>query len=100
VRKLRFSPLARGDMDLIAAYIAQDDRAAARRVIESFHAAAKRLTRMPGLGHRRPDLTSRPLLFWTASSHLIVYRRATDGIEFVRVIHGARDARRLLSDEE
>lgn len=99
MKRARFSPLARRDLDLIAAYVARDNPPAAGRVIAEFRIAAKRLALMPGLGHPRPDLTARPVLFWTVVSHLLVYRRTTRGIEIVRVIHGARDARRVLEEE-
>jgi len=28
---------------------------------------------MPGIGHRREDLTAYPVLFWTAGAYLIIY---------------------------
>jgi 4-amino-4-deoxy-L-arabinose transferase-like glycosyltransferase len=31
---------------------------------------------MPGIGHRREDLTDYPVLFWTVGAYLIFYRAA------------------------
>jgi plasmid stabilization system protein ParE len=100
VRRLRLSKLARDDIDEIAAFIARDDFAAALRVIESLHAAARQLARMPGIGHRRPDLTSRRVRSWPVRPYLVVYRRTKQGVEIVRVLHAARDAVSLMREEE
>jgi len=53
---------------------------------------------MPGLGHRRPDLTARDVFFWPAHSYLVIYR-ASKPLRIVRVIHGKRDVKRLLQKE-
>lgn len=56
------------------------------------------LAQSPGLGHTRDDLTSLPLRFWPVFSYLIVYDPARRPIEIVRVLHGARDLRRILPE--
>lgn len=58
----------------------------------------RRLAEMPGLGHMREDLVAidQALRFWPVYSYLIVYRAETDPLEVVRVLHGARDVRRIL----
>jgi plasmid stabilization system protein ParE len=38
--------------------------------------AFQRLAAMPGLGHRRPDLTSKPQFFYFVDPYLIVTREA------------------------
>ena len=52
---------------------------------------------MPGIGHRRQDLTPRPLLFFPLYSYLIVYRR-DDRDRIVAVIHGRRNVKGVLKD--
>ena len=49
----------------------------------------------PGKGHKRPDLTSRDVLFFSVYQYMIVYRRA-ELVEIVAVLHGKRDVSRLL----
>jgi plasmid stabilization system protein ParE len=51
---------------------------------------------MPGLGHRREDLTDRPLRFWTVDAYLVIYRAERTPIEIVAVTRGGRDIPRLL----
>ena len=58
----------------------------------------RRLAETPGLGHVREDLAAidPALRFWPVYSYLIVYRAETAPLEVVRVLHGARDVRRIL----
>jgi plasmid stabilization system protein ParE len=50
---------------------------------------------MPGKGHRRSDLTRRDVLFLSVYQYMVVYRH-TAFVEIVAVIHGKRNARRVL----
>jgi plasmid stabilization system protein ParE len=50
---------------------------------------------MPGMGHKRADLTPRDVLFWPVHSYLVIYC-ASKPLRIVRVIHGKRDVKRLL----
>ena len=47
---------------------------------------------MPGIGHRRSDLTAFPVLFWTVGAYLIIYR-VIEGrpVEIVAITQGSRD---------
>jgi plasmid stabilization system protein ParE len=54
-----------------------------------------RLAANPSLGHRRPDLTDRPVLFWPLRRYLIIYTPQKP-IEIVRVVSGYRDLPALL----
>jgi toxin ParE1/3/4 len=58
-----FHPEAEADVNEIWEYIATDNPIAADRVAVDFEEALDNLVSFPGLGHRRPDLTSRPLRF-------------------------------------
>ncbi len=58
------------------------------------------LSKMPNTGHRRSDLTDRPLRFWLPNpykNYLIVYDAETRPIRIIRVLHAALDAKSLLS---
>jgi hypothetical protein len=48
------------------------------------------LANAPGKGHKRPDLTSSNVLFFSVYQYMIVYRRAAM-VEIVAVLHGKRD---------
>jgi toxin ParE1/3/4 len=77
---------------------------------DRFVAAAQKtvelLSRMPGLGTRWESNHSRlaDLRFFPVAGfpkHLVFYRPLEDGLNLVRVLHGARDIASLLeSDEE
>ena len=54
-------PDAFGDLDEIWEYIAQDNVDAADRVLADIHSTLTTLAGSPHIGHRRPDLTTRPL---------------------------------------
>ena len=66
-------PEAYGDLDDIRGYIAQHDPDAADRVITEIFDAIRALAPFPYKGHRRPDLTSRPLRFILVRDYLIAY---------------------------
>jgi plasmid stabilization system protein ParE len=53
------------------------------------------LAATPGQGHRRPDLTREPVLFFALYQYLIVYRERNP-LEIVRVLHGKRNVSRIL----
>lgn len=82
---------AAADLDAIWEYIAQDDVDAADRWIAKLFDAFDALARTPGMGHKREDLTSYPVLFWPAGAYLVIYRRKSGFIEIVAVTQGARD---------
>ena len=67
----RFHPEADADLDAIWEFIAEDSLEAADRMIE---ATIEALVPFPHQGHRRPDLTERPLRFTTAGNYLISLR--------------------------
>ncbi len=62
----------------------------------NIHQAISMLVAMPGMGHRRDDLTRQPLLFWPIGQYLIIDRPDTDPLEIVRVVSGYRDVGGLL----
>jgi plasmid stabilization system protein ParE len=91
------SPQARDDLSELRDYIAQDDAAAARRVLNEVREAMRRLAQMPELGHVREDLADETLRFWPVRSYLIICRPEVEPIQIVRVLSGYRDIAQLLS---
>jgi toxin ParE1/3/4 len=84
-----------------ARFIADDSPAAAELFIDSVEQAFAMLADLPGIGVSRtyiPDLR-----MWRVPSfekHLIFYRPLEDGVEVIRVLHGARDLVGLFDDDE
>jgi toxin ParE1/3/4 len=90
------SPQAKRDVLLIWVHIAEDNIRAADELIDTFDQKLAMLSKFPGLGQLRPELVP-ALRSYPVGSYLLFYREATKGgIELVRVIHGARDLRRIF----
>lgn len=86
-------PGAALDISEIWEYIAKDDLLAARRVREDILDAIRKLVAFPNQGHRRTDLTSRPLRFQTVRNYLIAYAPEEKPLLVVGVLHGRRSPR-------
>lgn len=90
------APDAEDDLKQIWRYLlGQAGLAVANRIQGELVDAFESLADAPGKGHRRPDLTSRDVLFFSVYQYMIVYRRAAT-VEVVAVLHGKRDVKRLL----
>jgi toxin ParE1/3/4 len=88
---------ANRDLAEIASYIALNNPEAAQRVRARLSQAFERLAARPQLGHARPDLTNKPVRFWTVMSRfLVIYRIEPAGITILRVLGQGRDAAALL----
>jgi len=93
------TPLAKTDIFEIWSYIAEDSEKAAHRVEQAIYEACALAAEAPLRGHCRPDLTTRPVRFWTLTrypNYSIVYRPETVPSQIIAVLHGKRDVRRLL----
>ena len=88
---------ALADLQEIWEYITEDSFDAADRVIDDFYQAFEQLARMPDIGHKRSDLTSRDVLFWPVHSYLVIYKTSKP-LRIVRVIHGKRNVKMLLGN--
>jgi plasmid stabilization system protein ParE len=86
-------PLAAQDITDIWTLIAKDSPQAARRVREEILATIRRLVPFPHQGHKRPDLTSRPLRFAVVREYLIAYAPDEKPLWVVAVMHGRRSPR-------
>lgn len=84
------------DLDRIWEYIAKEDIEAADRWIAKLFAAFEALSKSPGMGHSRPDLTPYPVLFWPVGAYLIIYRAERHPMEIVAVTQGSRDVPAFL----
>ena len=82
---------AQADEDLIDlwVYIAQDNPDAADHLLDEFENKFALLAGQPRLGAARSDIAP-GLRHFPAGNYLILYRETDDGIEVVRVVHGAR----------
>jgi plasmid stabilization system protein ParE len=90
------TPKAEADLWSIIDYITKDSPDSALKVFDELIKALETLAEMPGLGHRREDVTARPLRFWSVYSFLIVYWPETDPLKIIRIVHGARELQAIL----
>jgi plasmid stabilization system protein ParE len=88
-----FHPEARVDLDEIWEFIRADNLDAADRTIAEIFAAIRGLVPFPNQGHKRPDLTSRPMRFILVREYLIAYAPDERPLWIVAVMHGRRSPR-------
>jgi plasmid stabilization system protein ParE len=88
-----FHPEARLDLDEIWEFIGAYSVDTADRIIAEILDALDVLVTFPHRGHRRQDLTSRPLRFIQVRDYLISYAPDESPLWIVAVLHGRRDPR-------
>jgi plasmid stabilization system protein ParE len=88
-----FHPEALLDLDEIWEYIRGDNLEAADKVIAEMLTRIDALVPFPNQGHKRPDLTSRPLRFVLVREYLIAYAPDPEPLWVVAVMHGRRSPR-------
>ncbi len=93
---LKMRPQARLDLLEIWHYIHPQSPQNAADVMEAIESAMRSLLEMPGMGHLRADVRSARYRFWTVKSWVIAYRFDDRTLTVVRVVHGARDFRKLF----
>jgi toxin ParE1/3/4 len=95
-------PAADRDLDDQAASLAsQASLETALLFYDAARTTVARIAKMPSIGERWPSADPRlaDLRVWRLEGfeeHLIFYRPAAEGIEVVRVLHGARDIENVL----
>lgn len=86
-------PGAAQDITEIWQFIADDNPAAATGFREDILEAIRKLVIFPHQGHKRSDLTSRPLRFQSIRDYLIAYAPDEKPLVVIAVIHGRRNPR-------
>jgi len=99
VRKIQIET----DVAEIYDYIDQDSNAAAERFLDAFEATIRRLADMPGIGRRWESDSPRLVDLRVTTipgfrKYLVFYRPLPDAVEFLRVVHGARDVESVLEE--
>jgi len=84
------SPKAKSDLVEIWNYIADDSEIRADAFIQTIDKKFHSLINEPFLGIARDEIEA-DLRSFPVGRHVIFYRRIADGIEIIRILHGARD---------
>ena len=93
------APQAANDLAQIWRYInKQSSVEMADRVESVIRDKILYLSKTPGAGHSRKDLTDEAVKFFPAYSYLIVYRPETKPLQIVSILHGHRDVEQILKD--
>jgi antitoxin ParD1/3/4 len=91
------------DLDRIWSFIAADSEEAADRVESEMVRTCQQLARSPLIGHKRTDITTLPVRFWTPPrypNYVIVYRPETRPLQIVAILHGRQDLERRIADRQ
>lgn len=88
-----FHPDAYADLVEHWEYLAEHSIDAADRIIAEVFEALHELASFPRMGHRRPDLTDRPLRFHVVRELLIAYAPDERPLWVIGVLHGRRNPR-------
>jgi toxin ParE1/3/4 len=96
-RRLLFSPRAAADLDEIAAYIARENPARAATFIADLEAQCRAVARTPLSYPAREDLAA-GLRMAVSGRYLVLFREVPEEntVRIERVVHGARNLRRLI----
>ena len=88
-----FHPQAAIDLEEIWDFIAEDNLDSADKVIEDIFAGIDALAHFPHQGHKRTDLTSRPVGFTIVREYLIAYSPDEQPLWVIAVMDGRRSPR-------
>jgi len=92
-------PRALADLAEIWSFIADDCPDQADAFVDLVDNKIQALSRRPGLGRRRPELSS-DIRSFAVGRHVVFYLPLSRGIEIVRVLHGARDIESIFENEQ
>lgn len=96
-----WTPAAEDDLGDIFRYIGRERYSldAAQRVVQEIRASAADYAAQPLLGAQRPELGEEVRSF-RVFRYVVFYRPVEDGIDVLRVIHGARDVERIYRRDQ
>ncbi len=92
-------PLAQADLLDIWNFIANDSFEKADRLLQTIDSQLHMLASNPRMGRKRDSLAPN-LRSFPVGNYLIFYRSINQGIEVIRVLHGARDIQNLFENSE
>jgi len=94
---LKVTDTAQDDLLEIWSFIAKENLAAADTLLAAFAEQFDRLLRFPEIGRDRSELKIH-LRSVPVKGYIIFYQLTNRYIEIVRILHGARDIRRILAE--
>jgi len=96
VAKVLRKPQAEADLIEIWTYIAQDSPTRADKLLDEIDEKSQTLAQSTFIGKARDELGSKIRSF-PIGNYVLFYQPIEDGIEIIRVLHGARDIEALFN---
>ena len=96
-RRLKVTATAQRDLLEIWSFIEPDNANAADKLLTTITKQFDKLLRFPELGRQRNELV-RHLRSVAVKNYVIFYQLTDKYVEIVRVLHGARDIKRIFAD--
>lgn len=93
--KVLRKPQAEADLIEIWTYIAQDSPTRANKLLDEIDEKLRTLAQSPFIGKARDELAPKIRSF-PIGNYMLFYQPIEDGIEVIRVLHGARDTEALF----
>lgn len=93
--RLTYLPAAREDLAAITSYIADDDPDRAETFVAELRARAGEAAERPRTFPARDDLAP-GLRVASHGRYMIFFMEKDDGVQIVRVLHGARNLKRIF----
>lgn len=93
--RVRYTHTAQTDLLNAWLFIAEDNLRAADRLLDSIDHEANTLALQPLMGRVRPELAGTVRSWPTSTPYILFYCVDEEGITVVRVLHHARDVRRI-----
>jgi len=93
MHRLVFTERAQADLLEAWLYIAEDNPAAADKVLDTLEQEAKLLLLQPLMGRARPELGSAVRSWPSATPYVLFYEVDESELTVLRVLHHARDVR-------
>lgn len=92
-----FSPRAEQDLAEINTYLSEHSHTAPRQFNHALEKSLSSLSTHPNLGHKRKDLTSKQVLFWSIIYHYsLIYIHSSTELHILRIISNYRDIKKLI----
>jgi toxin ParE1/3/4 len=92
-------PRALSDLAEIWDYIADDSEARADAFVATIDAKFQTLAKQPGIGRLRDELAA-GLRSLPVGRYIIFYLPLTEGVDIIRVLHGARDIDTIFHEDD
>ncbi|HEY2881101.1 MAG TPA: type II toxin-antitoxin system RelE/ParE family toxin [Pirellulales bacterium] len=95
-RRVERTPEAALDLRAIAGHIAQNNPSAAHQWLREMEALFSILATQPEMGQRMQTQRFGVVRQISRGNYVVYYRPHNDGVEILRIIHGARDHNQLV----